>query len=78
MDPLSDTPSESVLPNAQNVWMLTDEERKSILTNICERIIAAFIAFKFQQPSVSSSACVYNYATSLLSEELIWNWFVNV
>ena len=77
MDALSDTPSETVVPNAQNVWMLSHKEQKSILTSICELIINKFIPFKFQQPQMSSNDGVLNYTTSLLSVGCFYLNFIN-
>ena len=46
---LFDTPVDSVLPNAQNVWMLTYEERKIILASICDRIISTLCSLNFRK-----------------------------
>ena len=39
MENVSATPSNDVIPDAQNVWMLTDQERKITLDKLCEEII---------------------------------------
>lgn len=77
MHSLSDTPVQGVLPNAQNVWMLTYEERKIILSSICDRINSTFVSFEFQKASTPTNDGVYNYATALLSIGCFYMNFVD-
>ena len=67
MESLTDTPSNDVLPDGQNVWMMPDQDRKEMLTVICERIIDRCISFKFHDKANQSNDHVYEYNTLLLS-----------
>ena len=77
MESLADNPSDDVVSDAQSVWMQTDQDRKQLLTNICERIIDRFITFKFHGIAHRSNDNVHEYNALLLSIGCFYFEFVD-
>lgn len=48
MDSLNDTPSDSVIKDADNAWTRTKVERASLLKHICGGIVDKHIPFAYQ------------------------------
>lgn len=47
MESMNDTPSEDALPNAQAIWMLSADERRTTLDRVCKEVIDLFVDFSF-------------------------------
>ena len=62
MKSLTDTPSHEAMPHPLDVWMKTREDRKKVLTTVCESIVDQFICFKFHKINYPSSDHVYEYS----------------
>ena len=74
MESLSATPSNDVIPDVQNVWMLAHQERKITLDKLCEEIIDKF---RFHNTAHACSDQVHNYNTLLLSIGCFYLEFVD-
>ena len=49
MKSTNDSPSEDVLPNAQQLWMQSADERKAVLNKVSQQVVDSFIDFSFYQ-----------------------------
>ena len=71
MTSLNDTPLLSLLQSEfdtepQNLWMLTDSERKEVLKRITEKIVDRFISFQFHTNVHKCTDDVHEYSKQLL------------
>ena len=48
MDTLNDTPSDTVIKDAVNLWTLPNSEHASTLKRICGNIVDKYIPFAYQ------------------------------
>lgn len=55
MESLDDEPSDTVVPDACNVWTKPQDQRKHILDSICGSIVDKYIPFVFKGTFKSSS-----------------------
>lgn len=67
MNSLKDTPSMNAMPDAQNVWMESSDERKAILNRTCKHIVGKCVNFSFHGESINrESDHVTEYSKYLL------------
>jgi len=69
MKSTSDTPSDDVFPDVQNLWMCSEDDRKSALDKVCKELYDKFVGFTFNDPVVSSTKDtdgIYSYSKQLL------------
>ena len=67
MSNLEDQPSETVIeiPSSENLWMYSNDERKTIPHSVCKKIVNNFIKFSFNNPQTNRDEVhdeVHNYA----------------
>lgn len=67
MTALTDTPSHEAMPDPMNLWAKTKEDRKKILTTVCESIVDQYISFKFHEVDIPSNDQICKYSKRLLS-----------
>ena len=73
MEEVNDTPSQDVIPNAENVWMQPSDQRKGVLDEICHQLVDWFVDFSFSQPSSSNTTDkIEEYGKQLLSIGLFY------
>ena len=65
MGSLTDTPHEAVLPNAENICMMSNNERKSLLFEVCKKV-CNYISVKYDTASGTIDN-VHEYGKQLLS-----------
>ena len=73
MEGVNDTPSQDVIPNAENLWMQPSDQRKGVLDEICHQLVDSFVDFSFSQPSSSNTTDkIEEYGKQLLSIGLFY------
>lgn len=75
MKSLDDTPAESVIQNASEVWTLTKEKRKDLLDFICAEIVNRHIPFQFHDntaPNIDQVGLFTTYVFTLVIDSAIY------
>ena len=63
MESLNDTPSASVLPNAERLWAESKERRTEILEELCGNIIDRVVSFNLHEEEAKEQDKIYYYNT---------------
>lgn len=78
MDSLDSVPSQSILPDAENVWMKTKDERKKILAQVISKVVDRYTFFRFNECGrVVGNDQVFEYSTQLLGLGLFYLEFAD-
>ncbi len=86
IESLSQIPPDDVIPDAENIWMQSKQERQDLIDSISRHIIEEFVTFQFSssdsygddESSTESSEedededCIQKYAKQLLSMGLFY------
>lgn len=75
MESLNDTPSASVLPNAEGMWAESKERRTDILEKLCGNIIDRVVSFNLHEEEAKEQDKIYDYITKLVSLGLFYMEF---
>ena len=75
MESLNDTPSASILPNAERLWAESKEKRTEILEELCGNIIDRVVSFNLHEEEAKEQDKIYDYSTKLVSLGLFYMEF---
>ena len=68
MKDIHDIPDESIITGASEMWMKTADERRDVLSKLCEMVVKDFVHIKFHQPDIKSGTDkISQYGKELLS-----------
>ena len=68
MKDIHDIPDESIITGASEMWMKTADERRDVLSKLCEMVVKDFVHIKFHQPDIKSGTDkIFQYGKELLS-----------
>lgn len=68
MNTLEDTPSSAVIPSPDTLWMKSKEERKQVLEDVCDKVVAKYVHLAYNTtPASSNDDKVVDYSKHLLS-----------